>query len=101
MHAHNAYFKLKDASDEAVEQFLADSKKYLAVVPGIKSFVCGVREVGLERDVNDRDFDVSLHVLFETRTAHDAYQVAPSHNEFVARNSDNWAVVRVFDTAAK
>ena len=66
MHAHNVYFTLKDKSNAAVEQFIADSKQYLAVVPGINSFACGVIEPTLEREVSDRDFDVSLHVLFES-----------------------------------
>lgn len=101
MHAHNVYFSLNDRSSEAVEQFIADSKLYLAVIPGIKSFACGVLEVELDREVNDGDFDISLHVLFESKEAHDAYQNAPLHNEFVARNKDNWAAVRVFDSAVK
>ena len=101
MHAHNVYFTLNDKSEEAIAAFIADSKTYLSVQPGIKSFVCGVLETTLDRPVNDRDFDVSLHVVFETKAAHDAYQVAPLHNEFVARQQDNWKTVRVFDTAVK
>jgi len=101
MHAHNVYITLKDKSDGAVEQFVADSKQYLAIVPGINSFACGVIEPTLEREVNDRGFDVALHVLFENKEAHDAYQVSPSHDEFVARNKDNWAAIRVFDTRTR
>ena len=101
MHAHNVYFTLNDKSEEAIIAFIADCKTYLAVQPGIKSFVCGVLETALDRPVNDRNFDVSLHVVFETKAAHDAYQVAPLHNEFVARQQDNWKIVRVFDTAVK
>jgi len=101
MHAHNVYFALKDNSDEAVDRFISDSKQYLAVIPGINSFACGVLETELDREVNDQDFDVSLHVLFESKEAHDAYQIAPSHSEFVARNQPNWAGARVFDSAVK
>ncbi len=101
MHAHNVFFTLNDKSSEAVEQFISDSKQYLAVIPGIKSFACGVLEVALDREINDRDFDVSLHVLFESKEAHDAYQISPSHHEFVARNEANWAAARVFDSAVK
>ena len=101
MHAHTVFFALNDKSDTAIEQFIADSKQYLAVNPGINSFACGVREADLDRKVNDRDFDVSLHVIFDNKETHDAYQVSPSHNEFVARNKDNWAAVRVFDTTVK
>ena len=32
-----------------------------------------------------------------TRTAHDAYQVAPRHIQFIEENKANWAQVRVFD----
>jgi hypothetical protein len=101
MHAHNVFFTLHDKSSAAIEQFIADSKQYLAIIPGITSFACGVLEAELDREVNDRDFDVSLQVLFESREAHDAYQVSPSHDEFVARNVENWAAVRVFDSAVK
>ena len=101
MHAHNVFFTLKDKSSTAVEQFVADSKKYLAGSPGIVSFACGVLEGELARDVNDTDFDVSLHVLFESKAAHDAYQITPSHDEFVARNGENWEAGRVFDTAVR
>ena len=97
MHAHNVFFSLKDKSPEKIEQLIADSKNYLAVLPGITLFECGVREVSLERDVNDLDFDVSLHVLFESLESHDAYQESDAHEEFVARNQANWAGARVFD----
>jgi len=101
MHAHNVFFSLKDKSPEKIEQLIADSEKSLAILPGITSFACGVREVALIREVNDRDFDISIHILFESKEAHDAYQVSPSHHEYIARNEDNWAEVRVFDTALK
>jgi heme-degrading monooxygenase HmoA len=101
MHAHNVFFSLKDNSDEAVAHLIAESKKYLAVIPGITSFACGSREATLVREVNDRDFDISIHILFESKEAHDTYQISPAHNEYVARNEDNWAGARVFDTAIK
>lgn len=101
MHAHNVFFTLKDDSSEAVEQFIVASKQYLAVIPGIKSFACGVREKSLDREVNDQNFDVSLHVLFESKETHDAYQISALHDEFVARTKANWAAVRVFDSAVR
>ena len=101
MHAHNVYFALKDNSSEAVERFIVDSKEYLADIAGIKCFASGVLETGLNREVNDQNFDVSVHVLFESKEAHDAYQIDPLHDKFVARSEDNWAAVRVFDTAVR
>ena len=48
--------------------------------------------------MNDREFDVVLNVVFQNRQAHDAYQVALRHNQFLAEEKANWAKVRVFDS---
>ena len=101
MHLHNVYFSLKNASPEAMQSLVDDCTQYLSQQAGIESFSCGILESDLDRDVNDRDFDVSLHILFETRAAHDAYQTEEQHGIFIERNKDNWANVRVFDTVIK
>jgi len=99
MHLHNVYFSLNDDSPEAIQNLIDECTKYLTVQDGIVSFYCGVIEADLNRDVNDTDYDVSLHILFDTREAHDAYQTDAQHRIFIDRNNDNWATVRVFDTA--
>jgi hypothetical protein len=96
--AHNVFFTLKDKSPANVDALIAACKKYLTVQPGIVYFACGKLEAGLTREVNDRDWDVGLHVIFKDRAAHDAYQVDDMHNRFVAENKPNWAKVRVFDS---
>lgn len=101
MHAHNVYFSLKENSPELVDALIADCTTYLAPQAGIISFACGILEPELDREVNDRGFDVGLHILFETREAHDAYQTDEQHDIFVERNKDNWSNVRVFDTQVK
>ena len=98
MHLHNVFFSLKDTSSASVESLLNDCQQYLSVQSGIVSISCGVRESELAREVNDQDFDVSLHILFKTRSDHDAYQTDEQHQTFIDRNQDNWAKVRVFDT---
>jgi hypothetical protein len=40
---------------------------------------------------------VALHVVFDSKASHDAYQVAPSHLQFIQENKPNWKQVRVFD----
>ena len=52
----------------------------------------------LDRPVNDRDFDVGLHVVFEDRAAHDEYQPSERHEKFIAENKHLWNKVRVFDS---
>jgi hypothetical protein len=96
--AHNVYFTLRDASTAAKTQLVQACHKYLTAHPGTVFFACGTRADELCRPVNDVDFDVSLHIIFESQAAHDAYQVAPRHEEFIAENQDNWKKVRVFDS---
>src|SRR6187431_1663648 len=95
---HNVFFTLKERTPEALAALLASCKKYLTVQPGIVYFACGTLEPELARPVNDRDFDVALHVVFTDRAAHDAYQIDPMHEKFVAENKPTWAKVRVFDS---
>jgi hypothetical protein len=94
--AHMVYFSLNDKSAGEVEKLLAACRKYLTNHPGTKFFAVGT-PADLNRPVNDRDFDVALQIIFESRAAHDAYQVASRHEEFIHENKANWAKVRVFD----
>ena len=96
--AHNVFFKLKDSSPAKVEELVAACKKYLNVQPGIVFFAAGSLCAELTREVNDRDWDVGLHIVFVDKAAHDAYQDDPTHNQFVATMKYNWAKVRVFDS---
>lgn len=98
MLAHNVYFSLKDRSDSSIQKLVAACKEYLTEHPGVVFFACGTLEKDLNRLVNVRDFDVALHVVFESKAAHDAYQDAPRHQTFVEENRENWAQVRVFDS---
>ncbi|HYV38807.1 MAG TPA: Dabb family protein [Gemmataceae bacterium] len=96
--AHNVFFTLKDRTPAAKAKLVAACKKYLTGHPGTVFFAAGVLCETLTRPVNDLDFDVALHVIFENKAAQDAYQVAPRHLEFVAEGKDTWAKVRVFDS---
>ena len=95
---HNVYFSLKEPSDEAVAKLVADCKKYLAPQPGVDYFAVGGLAKDLTREVNDRAWDVGLHVVFVDRAAHDRYQDDEQHHKFIAENKATWAKVRVFDT---
>jgi hypothetical protein len=98
MLAHNVYFSLKDNSSLAQEKLLAACKKYLTGHPGTVFFAIGMLAHELRREVNDRDFDVALHVIFQDQAAHDQYQAATRHLQFIAENKGNWKKVRVFDS---
>jgi len=97
-HAHSVFFTLKESSPEQCEVLVRECSEYLKGHAGVVAFSAGTRAAGCERAVNDVEFHVSLHMVFADRPAHDAYQTAPRHTEFVARNKSNWARVRVFDS---
>lgn len=96
--AHIVFFSLADNSPEAANALVEACHKYLSNHDGVAYFSAGVLGTEFQREVNDRDFDVALHVVFESREAHDAYQKAERHLQFVAENKDSWAKVRVFDS---
>jgi hypothetical protein len=95
---HMVYFTLKDRSPAAIDKMVAACQKYLMGHPGSVFFAAGKLVPDLTRPVNQTDFDVALHVVFDSREAHDAYQVAPRHQQFIDENKPNWERVRVFDS---
>jgi Stress responsive A/B Barrel Domain len=96
--AHDVFFALKDNSADAKTKMVAACKKYLSKHPGEVFFATGTRAEELNRPVNDRDFDVALHIVFKNKEAHDQYQDATRHKQFIEENQRNWAKVRVFDS---
>jgi len=94
---HTVYFSLHDPTEAAVQKLLGDCRKYLTGHPGMLFFACGTPNQELTRPVNDRDFDVALQIVFDSKRAHDAYQDAPIHERFISENKPSWRLVRVFD----
>jgi len=98
MIAHMVYFKLKDSAPKEKDKLVTACKKYLSKHKGEVFFAAGTLAEDFNRPVNDRDFDVALHLVFADKAAHDTYQDAPRHKQFIDENKDNWAKVRVFDS---
>src|SRR5262245_2932506 len=99
--AHNVYFALNDDSPAARARLIEAMRTHLTGHPGTVFFACGARDDGLRRPVNDLDFDVGLHMVFQDRAAHDAYQAHPRHEQFIEENRSNWKKVRVFDASVE
>ena len=97
MLSHMVYFTLNDHSKAACSRLVEACHNYLKPHEGIEFFAAGTLEPELDRPVNDLDFHVALHVVFDNRASHDAYQVSEKHLAFIDENKDNWAKVRVFD----
>jgi hypothetical protein len=98
MLSHDVYFTLKDNSPKEKAALVALCKKYLTGHDGEVFFGAGVLAADLKREVNDLKFDVALHIVFKDMAAHDKYQDAPRHLEFIKEGKANWKEVRVFDS---
>jgi hypothetical protein len=98
---HNVFFTLKDRSANARQALVEGCRKHLSGHPGEVFFACGTRIEDHVRDVNDREYDVSLHIGFKDTASHDAYQKAPRHKDFIDLFQAGWAKVRVFDSSAE
>lgn len=96
--SHDVYFTLKDPFGDAADRLVDACHRYLKDHDGVEFFAAGTLVTELDREVNDRDFHVALHVVFRDKAAHDAYQTAPDHLTFIAENKETWARVRVFDS---
>ena len=98
MLSHDVFFSLKDKSPESKQKLIAACNKYLSGHPGTVWFAVGPLAEEFQRDVNDRDFDVALHMVFQNKAAHDTYQKHERHNKFIEETKESWAKVRVFDS---
>src|SRR5262245_17809089 len=87
---HNVYFSLKDSSADSRKKFIAACKKYLTKHKGEVYFAVGPIVDELKREVNDRDFDVALTIVFKNKATHDEYQDAKRHLQFIEENKDSW-----------
>ena len=96
--AHMVFFTLKEPSDANQQKLMAACKEHLSQHDGTVYFSVGTLAKDLKREVNDQDFHVALHLVFESKAAHDKYQTDPRHLRFIDENSRLWGKVRVFDS---
>ena len=96
--AHIVFFTLAEPTDSAIDALITDCHEYLDGHPGTVHYSAGRRGEEFTRPVNDSQYHVGLHVVFESKQAHDTYQESARHQEFLARNKPTWADIRVFDS---
>jgi hypothetical protein len=97
MFSHNVFFSLKDRSENAKAELIAGCKKYLTGHSGTVFFCVGTLAGDIAWEVSDRNFDVALQIIFESKAVHDAYQDSPRHEEFFEKLGGNWENLRSFD----
>ena len=85
MLSHCVIFWVKsDAPADAVEVLLAGCHTYLKDLPGVVHFHAG-KMVPSYREVVDQTYQVGLNVVFTDKAAEEAYQIHPTHLEFVEK----------------
>lgn len=99
--AHDVYFSLKDNSAESKSKLVEACKKHLSKHEGEVFFAAGTLAEDFQREINDRDFDVALHIFFKGKAAHDKYQSSKRHLQFIDENKEGWKKVRVFDSMVR
>jgi hypothetical protein len=96
--AHMVFFTLKEDTQPNRETLMAACRKHLSDHEGTVYFSVGAVADDLDREVNDREFDIALHMVFQNKAAHDQYQPHPRHLKFIEENKHLWSKVRVFDS---
>ncbi|MDB5030044.1 Dabb family protein [Mucilaginibacter sp.] len=77
---HHVHFWLKDKADL---QKLIEGLNILASISHVRNIHIGI-PADTHRSVVERSYDASLLILFDNQAEHDAYQIHPIHDEFVA-----------------
>lgn len=97
MLTHTVFFWLKpETTPDRRDQFEADLRALLSI-PGSTRAVIGKPSTTEQRPVVDHSYDYALELDFADIQAHDLYQDAPAHHEFIAKSREIWEKVRVYD----
>ena len=96
--AHIVYFRLVDRSTKTLELFLKLCTKYLSGHQGEEFFSLGTRASEMERDVSVQDFDVAMHIVFDSKDSYTRYSQDPRHFEFIYETAGMSSARRVFDS---
>jgi hypothetical protein len=99
MVGHMVYFKLKDPTPENRQRLVALCHELCQGHPGEVYYAVGEMSKDFNRDVNDHNWDVALHIIFRTKTDHDHYQYkSERHQKFIATDKGLAGRPRVFDS---
>jgi len=95
---HSVYFYLKeDAPSGLADKMKSDILTDLAAINTVRSMHAG-GPLGVDRDVVDNDYAMSIQAFFEDRDGLNSYQQDPVHLSFVGKYKQYWDHIKVFDT---
>lgn len=91
---HTVFFWLKPEADKAV---FASALDALAKIDLIKETRIGTPGATEARPVVDQSWTYVIHLAFNSVADHDAYQVHPDHDVFIADCKEMWEKVVIYD----
>lgn len=94
---HSVYFYFKKDNPERVEEMRQAIMKDLGAIKTVQTLYAGA-PLGMERDVVDNEYTMSLHAIFRDREALNSYLTDAIHLEFLKKFGSDWKKIRVFDT---
>ncbi len=98
MLAHIVFFELNEPTKENIDSLVSGCNHYLSGHPGCVYYGTGPRAEKYTRPVNQTNYHVALHTIFDSQQSHDAYQIAPRHLEFIEKFKPMWKSVKVYDS---
>lgn len=95
---HSVFFYLNDQAPEGTaENMKAEILDKLAGIATVRELLAGPPQ-GIDRDVVDNDYGMSLHAKLDDMEDLMAYQADPVHRAFVEKYKPFFDKIRVFDT---
>jgi tetratricopeptide (TPR) repeat protein len=98
MLAHDIYISLKDNSADAKKKLVADAKKVIGEYEGVVFWSVGTLADSIKRDYSDRNFDVTIHIVFKDLDAYEKYMASKPRQDWVNERQAGWKQVRTFDS---
>ena len=95
---HTVFFWLKDGLSDEQKSFFESELGKLPLIETVGSGAIGKPAPTEERPVTDHSFSYHLSLNFGSVGDHNAYQVHPEHDAFVAACKDLWERVLVYDS---
>ena len=96
--AHIVFFTLTDRKETTRSRFIDACHRYLGGHDGQTHFSVGARATEMKRPVSDQDFKIAMHMIFDGKSAYEAYTRHPNHDEFITATAGMSTTRRVFDS---
>jgi Stress responsive A/B Barrel Domain len=98
MLVHTVLFWLRpDLTPAQREAFTTEGIASLRTIESVRALHLGAPASIPKRPVVDASYSYAITVLFDDVAGHDAYQVHPTHQAFVATFKTHWERVQIYD----